>query len=111
MAVNSTTVRMRRTVEQSGSGGAAAVTGPFLEWCSKPYPGGDDKTMAFVLCNLPEDAIVLWELLPSGEDVELVTPEDARLAVVVSQGSAGSIRASLNGEIVGTLAFTHEDCA
>jgi hypothetical protein len=110
MAVQRTTVRLRRTVEQIGSGGVGAVTGPFLGWCIKPWPTGDDKTMAFVLCGLPEDADVLWELLPGGEFVELMTPAAARLAVVKSQGSSGSIQATANGEVIGSLAFDYGDC-
>lgn len=104
------TVRMRRTVEAVGSGGVGAVEGPFVAWCRKPWPSGDDKTLVFALHNLPANAIVAWSLAPAAEFVEIVGPSDAHVLVVKSQGSSGSVSATVNGESIGSMAFDYGDC-
>ena len=104
--------RLRKTVEEAGSGGVGAVEGPALLWCQKPYPGGDDKTLIFGFHNLPADAVVEWTLTPGAEFVAIIGPSDAHICVVRSQGSSGSISGTVNGSPVGDpIAFTFADCA
>jgi hypothetical protein len=112
MAQIHVTTRLRRKVEEAGSGGVGAVEGPFLAWCQKPYPGGDDKTLIFAYHNLPADAVITWTLTPGAEFVEIIGPSDAHICVVRSQGSSGVISGTVNGEPVGDpIAFTFADCA
>jgi hypothetical protein len=102
-------VQLPPKVQPAGDGGVGEVAGPFLAWCFKPYPTGDDKLMCYALHNLPDDATVEWAVAEA-EFVDVVGPDDGHVLIVRSNGGSSTVTATVNGETIGSAPITFDDC-
>lgn len=107
MPVQRTTVRMRRTVDPGGGNqGGCPLSGPYLTQYLQPFPTGDGVSYIFGVHGLSESDSVEWDVTLGEFDFVPQDILDAHTLVVVFMGGdGGSVTATVNGELLGSIAY------
>jgi hypothetical protein len=99
--------RLRATpAPNSGGGGGGPLAGPYLTQYLQPFPTGDGVTYVFGIHGLAETDVVAWSVTLGEFDFVPQEILDAHTLVVVYQGGdGGSVTATVNGELLGSIAY------